>query len=158
MTISFYSTNDKKERVSFKTALLKGMAQNYGLFMIPRNEIPKLSQEVILKMKNMSYAQIAYEVLSLFLSKEISPDKLKSLLEDAYNPEEIPTEVQHVTGKTHILWLTKGPTYSFKDYAARFFSRALNHFLGIEGIRRTVVVATSGDTGGAVADSLHGLG
>ena len=59
---------------------------------------------------------------------------------------------------THIMWLTKGPTYSFKDYAARFLARMLNYFLERRGLRRVVVVATSGDTGGAVADALSGLG
>ena len=55
------------------------------------------------------------------------------------------------------MWLTQGPTYSFKDYAARFLGRALNYFLGAKGLKRVVVVATSGDTGGAVADALYGL-
>ncbi|HPU30356.1 MAG TPA: threonine synthase, partial [Syntrophorhabdaceae bacterium] len=79
------------------------------------------------------------------------------ILNDAYSEDKIPTEVQHVTGKTYIMWLTKGPTYSFKDYAARFFGRTLNYFLGERGLKRVVVVATSGDTGGAVADALWGL-
>jgi len=56
-----------------------------------------------------------------------------------------------------MMWLTQGPTYSFKDYAARFYGRMLNHFLGERGLKRTVVVATSGDTGGAIADCLYGL-
>jgi len=55
------------------------------------------------------------------------------------------------------MWLTRGPTYSFKDYAARFFGRTLNYFLKKSDLRRVVAVATSGDTGGAVADALHGL-
>ena len=83
--------------------------------------------------------------------------RFERFLDDAYREDKIPTEIQHVTGRTHIVWLTKGPTYSFKDYAARFFARALNYFLGKRGLKRTVVVATSGDTGGAVADALHGL-
>ena len=55
------------------------------------------------------------------------------------------------------MWLTNGPTYSFKDYAARFFARILSHFLKKSREKRVVVVATSGDTGGAVADALHCL-
>ncbi len=62
-----------------------------------------------------------------------------------------------MTEDTSLMWLTKGPTYSFKDYAARFFGRVLNYFLERRGLRRVVVVATSGDTGGAVADALWGL-
>ena len=92
-----------------------------------------------------------------FLGKEIPSDKLKALLNDAYREDKIPTRVQHITGKTYIMWLTQGPTYSFKDYAARFLGRALNYFLGAKGLKRVVVVATSGDTGGAVADALYGL-
>jgi threonine synthase len=79
------------------------------------------------------------------------------MLEDAYNDEVIPTHMQHVTGKTYIMWLSRGPTYSFKDYAARFFGRTLNYFLKQSGLKRLVAVATSGDTGGAVADALLGL-
>ena len=157
MAIRYYSTNNRAKSVSFETALLKGMAPDYGLYMMSRQDIPKLSQDNLIKMRGMSYAQIASKILNPFLSGEIQPAELESLLEDAYDPSKIPTKIQSVTGKTHIMWLTQGPTYSFKDYAARFFSRALNHFLAKEGLRRTVVVATSGDTGGAVADSLYGL-
>ncbi len=155
--ITYYSTNDHNERVNFETALLKGMASNYGLYMVARKEIPRVSPEVITGMRGMSYAEIAYEVLAPYLSFEIRKDKLKAILDDAYREDKIPTKVEHVTGKTYIMWLTQGPTYSFKDYAARFFGRALNHFLGERGLKRVVVVATSGDTGGAVADALYGL-
>ncbi len=156
--ITYYSTNDHNERVEFETALLRGLSSNYGLYMVPRAEIPLLASETIGAMKDMSYAEIAYEVLSPYLAAELSPATLRAILEDAYSEEKIPTDVQHVTGKTYIMWLTHGPTYSFKDYAARFFGRMLNHFLGQRGLKRVVVVATSGDTGGAVADALHGLG
>jgi threonine synthase len=158
MAIGFYSTNDKSRRVSFETALLEGMAPDFGLYMMARDEIPKLAKEKIAAMKKMSYAKIAFEVLNPFIGAEIPRKELKSLLNDAYSEDKIPTKVQRVTGNTYIMWLTQGPTYSFKDYAARFFGRTLNYFLGKKGLKRTVVVATSGDTGGAVADALHGLG
>ncbi len=154
---AFYSTNNPAERVNFETALLTGMASNYGLYMVARKDIPVLSRERIEAMKGMTYAGIAYEVLEPFLGREVPPARLRSLLDDAYDARRIPTVVQKVTGKTHIIWLTRGPTYSFKDYAARFFGRMLNHFLGEKGLRRVVIVATSGDTGGAVADALLGL-
>ncbi len=133
------------------------MASNYGLYMMARQDIPIIGQDRLAEMRGLSYAEIAFEVLSLFLGTEIPEHTLRELLFDAYREDRIPTEVQHVTGRTHIMWLTKGPTYSFKDYAARFFGRMLNHFLGQMGMRKVVVVATSGDTGGAVADALHGL-
>ena len=154
---TYYSTNNPALRVSFETALLTGMASNYGLYMISRKDIPILSRHRIEAMKGMTYARIAYEVLEPFLGREVPPARLRSLLEDAYDARKIPTVVQRVTGKTYIIWLTRGPTYSFKDYAARFFGRMLNFFLGERGLRRVVIVATSGDTGGAVADALFGL-
>ncbi|MDD3846807.1 MAG: threonine synthase [Syntrophorhabdaceae bacterium] len=153
----YYSTNDPDKRVSFETALLTGMASNYGLYMIARRDIPILSRDRIDAMRGMTYASIAYEVLEPFLGREVPPKRLRSLLEDAYDARKIPTMVQKVTGKTYIMWLTRGPTYSFKDYAARFFGRMLNFFLGERGLRKVVIVATSGDTGGAVADALVGL-
>ncbi len=156
-TIYYYSTNNPDEKVNFETALLKGMASDYGLYMVARRDIPVIPREQIRQMRGLSYADIAYQVLYPFLAKEIPSNKLKTLLDDAYREDKIPTRVQHVTGKTYIMWLTQGPTYSFKDYAARFLGRALNYFLGAKGLKRVVVVATSGDTGGAVADALYGL-
>jgi len=153
----FYSTNDPGERVDFQTALLAGMASRYGLYMIDRRDVPIMSLEGIDTLKGKTYAQIAYEVLEAFLASEIPPGTLKGILDDAYDAGKIPTLVQNVTGKTYIMWLTRGPTYSFKDYAARFFGRVLNYFLGERGLRRVVIVATSGDTGGAVADALLNL-
>lgn len=155
--IKYYSTNNKSERVSFETALMKGLASNYGLYMIAKEDIPRLKPKTIKAMKDLSYAEIAFEVLYPFLKGEINKKDLEDILEDAYNDEEIPTHIQHVTGKTCIMWLSNGPTYSFKDYAARFFARALDYFLKRSGLRRLVAVATSGDTGGAVADALHNL-
>lgn len=156
-TITYYSTNNYDERVNFETALLKGMASNYGLYMVARKDVPILAPGRISAMRPMPYAQIAFEVLYPFLGAEIPAERLRALLDDAYREDRIPTKVQHVTGRTHIMWLTRGPTYSFKDYAARFFGRALNYFLGERGLKRVVIVATSGDTGGAVADALYGL-
>jgi threonine synthase len=157
MGTAFYSTNNKNTRVNFEEALLMGLAPDYGLYMIDRKELPKLSKEKILSMQRMSYAEIAFEVLNPFLGAEIPQGDLRALLNDAYREDKIPTKIQKVTGNTHIMWLSNGPTYSFKDYAARFFGRALNYFLGKRGLKRTVLVATSGDTGGAVADALWGL-
>ncbi len=156
-TITFYSTNNKTECVNFETALMNGLASHYGLYMMKKNDIPKLSPETLKAMKGKSYARIAYEVLSPFLGAEVAEKDLRAMLTDAYDDGIIPTTMQHLTGRTHIMWLTHGPTYSFKDYAARFFGRMLNYFLKRSGLKRVVAVATSGDTGGAVADALHGL-
>ncbi|MCX5808416.1 MAG: hypothetical protein NTX36_03420 [Proteobacteria bacterium] len=128
--VTYYSTNNPGERVNFETALLKGMASDYGLYMVARNEAPVLDSETIKNMRTMSYAEIAFEVLFPYLWFEIPAEQLRLLLNDTYREDKIPTLVQHVIGGPHIMWLTQGPTYSFKDYAARFFGRALNYFLG----------------------------
>ncbi len=155
--IRYYSTNNKSERVNFETALMNGLASSYGLYMIAREDIPRLEPEIIGSMKGMRYAGIAFEVLFPFLKEEISAREFQFILEAAYSEQAIPTSVQHLTGNTHIMWLSSGPTYSFKDYAARFFGKMLEHFLKKSSQRRVVAVATSGDTGGAVANALHGL-
>ena len=155
--IRFYSTNNKSERVTFETALMKGLASGYGLYMVAREDIPKLASATIKAMKDLSYPQIAFEVLYPLLKDELREGDLRGILEDAYDESEIPTTIQHITGKTYIMWLSHGPTSSFKDYAARFFARTLNYFLRRSGQKRVVIVATSGDTGGAVADALHNL-
>lgn len=143
--------------MNFEGAFLRGLAPDYGLYTLAREDIPKLIPSEIDRMRGLSYAQIAYLVLTPYLEAEIPSDILEELLADAYREDRIPTDIDNITGKTWVMWLTKGPTYSFKDYAARFFGRMLDFFLGRKGLRRTVVVATSGDTGGAVADALHGL-
>ena len=153
--ITYYSTNNKTERVTFAAALMKGLASHYGLYMIAKEDIPRLGASTIRAMKDLSYAQIAFEVLCPFLKDEIDKKDLAGILEGAYDEAVTPTTIQHVTGETFIMWLSHGPTYSFKDYAARFFARILSYFLQKSGKRRLVVVATSGDTGGAVADALH---
>lgn len=155
--IYYYSTTNYGERVDFETALLNGIASNYGLYMFPKEAIPKIPQEKIREMKDMSYSEVAYEVLRPFLIFDIPDADLKRILQDAYDEKRIPTKVQHVVGRTYIMWLSFGPTSSFKDYAARFYARALDYFLRRRNRRKIVVVATSGDTGGAVADALFGM-
>ncbi len=155
--ILYYSTNNKAERVAFPDALLNGMASNHGLYTLARKDVPKLSKATIKKMAEQTYAEIAFEVLYPYLRWHISDDEVGRLLQDAYDETIIPTPIQHVRDRLYIMWLTKGPTCSFKDYAARFYARILNYFLKKRGLTRIVLVATSGDTGGAIADALKGM-
>jgi threonine synthase len=143
--------------VNFETALMNGLASSYGLYMMARENIPKMRPERIRAMRGMPYAEVAFEVLYPFLKGEIGQRDFKNILGSIYDEATIPTRVHHLTGRTHIMWLSGGSTYSFKDYAARFFGSMLDHFLKRSGLKRVVAVATSGDTGGAVADALHGL-
>lgn len=157
MAIQYHSTNNHGEKVGFKQAILNGIASHYGLYMMDRKDIPKLTLMEIKGMGSKGYAEIAFQVLLPFVIPDIMEESFLNLLEDTYNGDVIPIEIQHITGKTYLMWLSKGPTCSFKDFAARFFGRVLNYFLGEGGLKRTVIVATSGDTGGAVAHALYGL-
>ena len=92
---------------------MRGLASSYGLYMIAREDIPHLQTSTIEAMRDLSYGQIAFEVLFPFLQKEISRNDLVEILEDAYDERAIPTTLQHVTGKTFMMWLSNGPTYFF---------------------------------------------
>jgi threonine synthase len=155
--ILFHSTNNPNLKATFEQALLKGQPDDFGLYMVRKEHIPRFGLETIKWMKGKPYNEIAFQVLHPFLGSEIPRGDLEELLADAYDPRKIPVNVDHITANMYIMWLTMGPTYSFKDFAARFFGRALNYFLDKSGKRRAVLVATSGDTGGAVSDALYGL-
>lgn len=155
--ILFYNTNNPAERVTFSEALLRGIASGYGLYMVEAKDIPVFSRQKIEKMSILPYDRVAYEVLFPFLENDVEEKELDEVVSLAYQEEIIVPKIEEVTGGVRILWLSTGPTYSFKDYAARFFGRMLDKILRRRGQRRLVIVATSGDTGGAVADALFGL-
>lgn len=102
----------------------------------------------------MSYNEIATEVFSKFIGNEVDKDIISHLCKDAYN-FEIP--LQKVTRRKYIMRLDMGPTASFKDFAARMMSRLMQHYLSEGDQRLTILTATSGDTGSAVANAFHGL-
>jgi len=152
MAIKFRSTNRKAELVSFKEALLRGQAPDYGLYM-PEN-IPKLSKEELDSFKDKKYYEIAFIIAKKFLEDKIDDEKLIGLIKDAYN-FEVPLE--KVDDKLSIMRLDQGPTASFKDFAARLMARLMNYFAKQDNKKLTVLVATSGDTGSAVANAFYNL-
>lgn len=150
--IRYYSTNGNAGIYSFSEALLKGLAPDRGLFMPDR--IPALPDSVIGSFRSKTYSEIATTVLHRFIYDEISMDQLMSLARDAY---DFDVPVENVTGNRYILRLDQGPTASFKDFAARMMSRLMQFFLSGSHRRLTILTATSGDTGSAVASAFHGL-
>src|SRR3989344_5180223 len=128
MVGTFYSTNDHSHKVTFEKALMEGMAPKYGLYTISPAEVHRFTRKELAEMKGKPYADIAFKVLQPFLSDEIPDKDLEALLQVAYDPKIIPTDIEQITENTHIMWLTQGPTYSFKDYAARFFGQTLDYF------------------------------
>jgi len=152
MSIKYYSTNGKSESVSFKDALIKGLAPDGGLYM--PDSLPTFSFLDFKQMQSMNYAEIAYKVAKKVLGEEINHTDLAWITTDAYN-YDVPLEM--VTDDTYVLRLDRGPTASFKDFAARMMGRLMQYFLKQENRKMLILTATSGDTGSAVASAFYGL-
>ena len=150
--IKFYSTNLKAEVVDFKSALLKGLAPDKGLYM--PEEILTFTKEDINKFSQMEYYEIAFEVGRKFLHDQIPDAELKALVKDAYN-YEVPLE--KVYDRKYVMRLDQGPTASFKDFAARMMGRLMQYYLDKENRELLILTATSGDTGSAIANAFYGL-
>lgn len=150
--IKYYSTNLKAPEVSFSEALLKGLASDGGLYM-PAS-FPILSAEEMDSFSGKEYYEIAFSVMSKFLGTEIPAEVLLNLCKEAYN-FYIPLE--KVADRKYIMRLDQGPTASFKDFAARLMSRLMQYYLSINNKFLTILTATSGDTGSAVASAFYGL-
>lgn len=116
--------------------------------------IPRLSVEDFESLKGSEYYEIAFKILNAFLSNELEENHLRSLCRDAYN-FDVP--IEKVNNSNYILRLDQGPTASFKDFAVRMMARLMQHFLSVEKRHLTILTATSGDTGSAVANAFYGL-
>ena len=150
--IIYRSTNQRSAPVSFADALLKGLADDGGLFM--PSYFPVISADDINKMSEQDYPEIAFNVLNRIIGNEIDSDRLNVICKEAYN-FDVPLE--NITDKRFILRLDQGPTASFKDFAARMMSRLMQYRLSQENSYVTILTATSGDTGSAVASAYYGL-
>ncbi|WP_316832480.1 threonine synthase [Pedobacter aquatilis] len=150
--MKLYSTNDKDLRVSFKEAVFNSMPQDKGLYM-PVN-IPQLDTDFIHNIEKYSLPEIAFKVASALLKDEIPAEDLKVLVDDAINFDAPAVKLDD---KTFVLELFHGPSLAFKDFGARFMSRVMAYFLKDGEQLLDVLVATSGDTGGAVALGFLGV-
>jgi threonine synthase len=150
--MKLYSTNNKDLRVSFKEAVFNSMPQDKGLYMPV--EIPQLDANFIQNIEQYSLPEIAYQVASTLLKDEIPAEDLKALIEDAINFEAPAVKLDE---QTFVLELFHGPSLAFKDFGARFMSRVMAYFLKDGEQLLDVLVATSGDTGGAVALGFLGV-
>ena len=150
--IKYYSTNLKSPEVSFSEALLKGLAPDGGLYL--PDSLPVISAKEIAAFQGKEYHEIAFSVLKKVIGNEIDNEELSKICADAYN-FEIPLEKVH--DRYYIMRLDQGPTASFKDFAARMMSRLMQYYLSINNQHLTILTATSGDTGSAVASAFYGL-
>lgn len=150
--ILFFSTNGKSSDLTFSQALLQGQAPDKGLYM-PRS-IPGLSQEEMRSFINKPYPEIAFDVSYKFLEGEIPENDLLEITRDAYG-YAVPLEP--VYERKYILRLDRGPTASFKDFAARMMGRLMQYYLAKHHRKLLILTATSGDTGSAIANAFYGL-
>jgi len=150
--IKYYSTNHNSELVSFKEVLLKGQAPDKGLYM--PNYIPEISLTKIKAMKELPYWEIAFAITKEFLKDEIPENDLKKITKAAYNYD---VHLEEISKKIYIMRLDQGPTVSFKDFAAGMMAKLMEYFIKKERRDLLILVATSGDTGSAVANAFLGL-
>ncbi|PZA08732.1 MULTISPECIES: threonine synthase [unclassified Meiothermus] len=148
--VRYFSTRDPhKTPLSFAEALLKGLAPDGGLYLPDR--IPTLSPSTWLEASSL--AEVGVKVLGAWLEEEIPAADLEPIVRDALN---FPCPLVPLSDGVYVLELFHGPTLSFKDFGARTMARLMQYFLARRGERRIILVATSGDTGSAVADGFAG--
>ena len=148
----YFSTNRTSPHVSFRDAVLNGQPGDKGLYF--PSEIPKLSQEFLASLDSISNEQIAYEVIRPFVTGDIPDDALFEICAETVNFD---FPLIQITDRISALELFHGPTLAFKDVGARFMSRCLQYFSSGKVEKTIVIVATSGDTGGAVAAGFHNV-
>jgi threonine synthase len=150
--MKLYSTNNKELEVDFQTAVFQSMPQDKGLYM-PR-EIPVLDADFIDHIHEYSLPEIAFKVASALIGEFMPAADLKAIIDDAINFD---APVKELDEKTYVLELFHGPSLAFKDFGARFMSRVMGYYLKPEEKVLDVLVATSGDTGAAVALGFLGV-
>lgn len=151
--MKFYSTNGQAPIATLEKAVVKGLAEDKGLYMPER--IKSLPQEFFDNIENLSFQEIAYTVANAFFGEDVPAEDLKRIV---YDTLAFDTPCVKVTDTIYSLELFHGPTLAFKDVGARFMARLLQYFLRKEGAGQVnVLVATSGDTGSAVANGFLGV-
>lgn len=150
----YYSTNKKAPQATLEKAVVKGLAEDRGLYM-PEN-IKPLPKEFFENIDKLSFQEIAYTVADAFFGEDVDAESLKQIV---YDTLQFDCPVVPVADPIYTLELFHGPTLAFKDVGARFMARLLQYFIKKEGREGlvNVLVATSGDTGSAVANGFLGV-
>ena len=150
--MKYYSTKDRSLIVDLKTAVTTGMPLDGGLYM-PVN-IPQISKQVISEFQNMPINDIAKVVLQKFIIDDLNQTDFEEIVDEALNFD---TPLKKITDTISVLELFHGPTLAFKDVGARFMSRLLSKLINNDEQMINIVVATSGDTGSAVASGFYNV-
>lgn len=151
--MQYYSTNGKAPLATLEEAVVRGLAPDKGLYM--PQEIRPLPQEFYDNIENMSFQEMSYQVAHNFFGDDVDAESLREIVFDTLAFE---TPIVKVEDNIYSLELFHGPTLAFKDVGARFMARLLRNFIKREGKEQVnVLVATSGDTGSAVANGFLGV-
>lgn len=150
--MKYFSTNKKSPLVDFKEATIKGQAPDRGLYF--PESIPQLSADFIKNLKNISKEELAFQVIKPFVGGTIPDDELMRIVSETVN---FSFPLVPITDDLYALELFHGPTLAFKDVGARFMSRCLGYFSKETKHKIYVLVATSGDTGSAVANGFYNV-
>jgi threonine synthase len=148
--MKYYSTNDRNKFFSFEQAVMKGLADDGGLFM--PEFIPGLPKELFQNIERKSFTEIALEISKHFIEDEIPQSKLEEIVTEAIN---FPAPIAEIDKNLFVLELFHGPTLAFKDFGARFMAKTMGYFAQKENSHLNILVATSGDTGSAVANGFY---
>ena len=148
----YYSTNNNSPKVNFKEATIKGLAPDKGLYF--PEVIPELDKKFIENIDQYTKEEIAFKVIQPYTGDIIPGDELKKIVSETINFD---FPLVKVDEDIYSLELYHGPTLAFKDVGARFMSRCLGYFVKNNDKKITVLVATSGDTGGAVANGFYNV-
>jgi len=145
--MKYFSTNHKNESVPFRKAIMQGLASDKGLYM--PQFVPKLDSKFIKSLSQYSFQEIAFTIAQNFIGEEISPNELENIINSSISFE---APLVKLSNQLSILELFHGPTLAFKDFGARFMANTMAHFIQQDNYHLTILVATSGDTGSAVAN------
>jgi len=150
--MKFRSTLRRGSEVSLRDAVLRGSAPDVGLYMPA--EMPPLPADFLERLRSLSFQELACEVGALFLGDDVPPEALAGIVNCAL---DFPVPLVTLSERLHVLELFHGPTLAFKDFGARFMARLMGYFVRESGQQLTVIAATSGDTGSAVAHAFLGV-
>lgn len=150
--MNYYSLNQQSPIVSFKDAAIQGQAPDKGLYF--PEKLPRVNETLIKNIESIADVDIAFEVMKPYVAGSIDDENLYRIVKETIS---FPIPLNNINDQIASLELFHGPTLAFKDVGARFMSRCLGYFLRNENREVTVLVATSGDTGGAVANGFYNV-
>jgi threonine synthase len=150
--VKYHSTNNPHHQVDLKEAILRSLPPDNGLYM--PNTLPVLGADFWGSWRDLSFREVGFAVADAFFGEDVPEENLREIVDGTL---AFDAPVVTLAPGDHVLELFHGPTLAFKDFGARFMARLMAHLTRGDDRELTVLVATSGDTGGAVASAFHNV-